>query len=57
MKVKKFFHISGFPVSLALKQRLEATLKLFTHASPIFENFPFFTKITDVVGVLLTAFH
>ena len=57
VKVKKFFHISGFPVSLALKQRLEATLKLFTHASPIFENFPFFTKITDVVGVLLTAFH
>ena len=61
VKVKNFFHISGFPVSLALKQRLEATLKLFTHASPSFENFPFFTKIIDVVGVLLTfsltAFH
>ena len=51
VKVKNFFHISSFPVSLALKQRLEATLKLFTHASPIFENFPFFTKITVVVGV------
>ena len=48
VKVKNFFHISGFPVSLALKQRLEATLKLFIHASPIFENFPFFTKITNV---------
>ena len=48
VKVKKFFHISSFPVSLALKQRLEATLKLFIHASPIFENFPFFTKITNV---------
>ena len=61
VKVKNHFHISGFPVSLALKQRLEATLKLFIHVSPIFENFPFFTKITDVVGVLLTssltAFH
>ena len=38
VKVKNFFHISGFPVSLALKQRLEATLKLFIHVSPIFEN-------------------
>ena len=61
VKVKNHFHISGFPVSLALKQRLEATLKLFIHVSPIFENFPFFTKITEVVGVLLTsaltAFH
>ena len=61
VKVKNHFHISGFPVSLALKQRLEATLKLFIHVSPSFENFPFFTKITDVVGVLLTssltAFH
>ena len=61
VKVKNHFHISGFPINLALKQRLEATLKLFIHVSPIFENFPFFTKITDVVGVLLTssltAFH
>ena len=48
VKVKNRFPISGFPVSLALKQRLEATLKLFIHASPIFENFPFFTKITNV---------
>ena len=61
VKVKNCFHISGFPVSLALKQRLEATLKFFIHASQIFANFPFFTKVTDVVGVLLTssltAFH
>ena len=61
LKVKNRFHISSFPVSLALKQRPEATLKLFIHVSPIFENFPFFTKITDVVRVLLTssltAFH
>ena len=61
VKVKTRFHISGLPVSLALKQRLEATLKLFIHVSPVFENFPFFTKITDVVAALLTssltAFH
>ena len=45
VKVKNRFPISGFPVSLALKQRLEATLKLFIHVCPIFEiNFSIFHK-------------
>ena len=44
VKVKKFFHISGFPVSLALKQRLEATLKLFIPCFPNFWKFSIFHK-------------
>ena len=27
MRIKKHFHINGFPLSLSLKQRLEATRK------------------------------